>query len=235
MAETSKTNRAKRSTAPVNRRTTSRTWGKGASGFDGSFKRTKYGYPSASARLAMQANSSLWGRRRVVGSKLKHDGTLGYISRGAARRSGLNPAGWHRYVPVVVVVAVIVIALAALGYAGGGANLDAMLSRPSSRMQAQKLSRAFRPRRASRPSAVSLRRPPLLPMRKRTRANATTAPKRLTRTKRRQLHRQDKSRVGQQIWDGAFFSCPSVECQQWCTRCQSPTASEPHLRQGDVK
>ena len=74
----------------------------------------------------MQAESSLWGRKRVVGSKLKHDGMLGYISRGAARRSGLNPAGWHRYVPIVVVAAVIVIALAALGYAGGGASLGAM-------------------------------------------------------------------------------------------------------------
>ena len=63
----------------------------------------------------------------MVGSKLKHDGTLGYISRGAARRSGLNPAGWHRYVPIVVVAAIIVIALAALGYAGGGASLGAML------------------------------------------------------------------------------------------------------------
>lgn len=78
----------------------------------------------------MQAESSLWGRKRVVGSKLKHDGTLGYISRGAARRSGLNPAGWHRYVPIVVVAAIIVIALAALGYAGGGANLDAMFKSP---------------------------------------------------------------------------------------------------------
>lgn len=126
MAETSKPNRTRRGTAPVNRRATSRTWGKNASGFDGSFKRTKYGYPSASARLAMQAESSLWGRKRVVGSKLKHDGTLGYISRGAARRSGLNPAGWHRYVPIAVVVAIIVIALAALGYAGGGVELSAM-------------------------------------------------------------------------------------------------------------
>lgn len=127
MAETSKPNRTRRGTASVNRRTTSRTWGKHASGFDGSFKRTKYGYPSASARLAMQAESSLWGRKRVVGSKLKHDGTLGYISRGAARRSGLNPAGWHRYVPIGIIVAVIVIALAALGYAGGGVDLSAML------------------------------------------------------------------------------------------------------------
>ncbi len=126
MAETSKPSRRRRSAAPVNRRTTSVTWGKHASGFDGSFKRTKYGYPSASARLAMQAESSLWGRKRVVGSKLKHDGTLGYISRGAARRSGLNPAGWHRYVPIVAVVAVIVIALAALG----GANLDAVFKSP---------------------------------------------------------------------------------------------------------
>ena len=78
----------------------------------------------------MQTESSLWGRKCVVGSKLKHDGTLGYISRGAARRSGLNPAGWHRYVPIAVVVAVIVIALAALGYAGDGANLDAMFKSP---------------------------------------------------------------------------------------------------------
>ena len=106
------------------------TWGKHASGFDGSFSRTKYGYPSASARLAMQAESTLWGHKRVVGSKLKHDGTLGYISRGAARRSGLIPAGWHRYVPIAVVVAVLVVALAAIGYAGGGANLGAMFKSP---------------------------------------------------------------------------------------------------------
>ncbi len=78
----------------------------------------------------MQAESSLWGRRRVVGSKLKHDGTLGYISRGAARRSGLNPAGWHRYVPIVVVAAIIVIALAALGYASDGASLGAIFKSP---------------------------------------------------------------------------------------------------------
>ena len=78
----------------------------------------------------MQAESSLWGRKRVVGSKLKHDGTLGYISRGAARRSGLNPAGWHRYVPIAVVAVVVIIALAALGYAGGGASLGAMFKSP---------------------------------------------------------------------------------------------------------
>ncbi len=36
----------------------------------------------------MQAESSLWGRKRVVGSKLKHDGTLGYISRGALAAVG---------------------------------------------------------------------------------------------------------------------------------------------------
>ena len=66
----------------------------------------------------------------MVGSKLTHNGTLGYISRGAARRSGLNPAGWYRYVPIVVVAAIIVIALAALGYAGGGASLGAMFKSP---------------------------------------------------------------------------------------------------------
>ena len=204
MAETSKPNRARKPTAPVNRRTTSRTWGKSASGFDGSFKRTRYGYPSASARLAMQAESSLWGRKRVVGSKLKHDGTLGFISRGAARRSGLNPAGWHRYVPIVVVAAIVAIALAALGYAGGGPIWTQFLSFPSSRMPARSLSRALRPRRAWRLSAALLPLPQRSPMRKKTRTNRATAPKRPTRTKRRQLHRQDKLRVEQQIWDGAF-------------------------------
>lgn len=69
-------------------------------------------------------------QRVCYSPKLKHDGTLGFISRGAARRSGLNPAGWHRYVPIAVVVAVVFIALAALGYAGGGANLDAMFKAP---------------------------------------------------------------------------------------------------------
>ena len=171
MAETTKPSRRRRSAAPVNRRTTSVTWGKHASGFDGSFKRTKYGYPSTGARLAMQAESSLWGRKRVVGSKLKHDGTLGYISRGAARRSGLNPAGWHRYVPIAVVVAVIVIALAALATPAVAPTWTRCLNRPSSRMQAQKLSRALRPRRASRPSAAWSRQPPPSPTLKRTRAN----------------------------------------------------------------
>lgn len=190
MAETSKPSRRRRSAAPVNRRTTSVTWGKHASGFDGSFKRTKYGYPSASARLAMQAESSLWGRKRVVGSKLKHDGTLGYISRGAARRSGLNPAGWHRYVPIVAAVAVIVSHSLRLATPAVAPTWTQCLNRPSSRMQAQKLSRALRPRRVSRPSAVSLRRPPPSPMRKRTRTNKAAKPKRPRRTKRRQLKYQ---------------------------------------------
>lgn len=197
MAETSKPSRRRRSAAPVNRRTTSVTWGKHASGFDGSFKRTKYGYPSASCRLAMQAESSLLGRKRVVGSKLKHDGTLGYISRGAARRSGLNPAGWHRYVPIVAAVAVIVIAASLRSDMPAVApTWTQCLNRPSSRMQAQKLSRAHRPRRALRPSAVSSRRPPPSPMRKRTKTSKATTSKRPRRTKRRQRRRQYKLRVG---------------------------------------
>lgn len=190
MAETSKPSRRRRSAAPVNRRTTSVTWGKHASGFDGSFKRTKYGYPSASARLAMQAESSLWGRKRVVGSKLKHDGTLGYISRGAARRSGLNPAGWHRYVPIVAAVAVIVIALAALGYAGGGANLDAMFKSPELAHVGTEVVEGAQAQTSVAPSAVSLRRPPPSPMCKRTRTNKAAKPKRPRRTKRRQLKYQ---------------------------------------------
>ncbi|MFR2031151.1 MAG: hypothetical protein ACLS3M_06990 [Collinsella sp.] len=112
----------------------------------------------------MQAESTLWGRKRVVGSKLKHDGTLGYISRGAARRSGLNPAGWHRYVPIAVVVAVIVIALAALGYAGGGANLDAMFKSPELAHAGAELVEGAQARRVWRLSAVLLPLPQRSPM-----------------------------------------------------------------------
>ena len=191
MAETSKPSRRRRSAAPVNRRTTSVTWGKHASGFDGSFKRTKYGYPSASARLAMQAESSLWGRKRVVGSKLKHDGTLGYISRGAARRSGLNPAGWHRYVPIAVVVAVIVIALAALGYAGGGANLDAVFKSPelahagTEVVEGAQTQTGVAPQRGIVAAASTI-----ADAQKRTKISKATTPKRPRQAKRRQLKYQ---------------------------------------------
>lgn len=167
MTETSKPNRARKPTAPVNRRTTSRTWGKSASGFDGSFKRTRYGYPSASARLAMQAESSLWGRKHVVGSRLKHDGTLGFISRGA-------PARYRR----------------------GGLH---------HRRRAKGRGRTGRQRRND------------------------------------PRERNDDNSIGKISceWSSKFgtgpFSCPSARCHQWRTRCQSPTASEPHLRQGDVK
>ena len=144
----------------------------------------------------MQAESSLWGRKRVVGSKLKHDGTLGYISRGAARRSGLNPAGWHRYVPIVAVVAAIVIALAALGYAGGGANLDAVFKSPELAHAGTEVVEGAQVQTGVAPQRGIVAAASTIADAQRTRTNKTTAPKRLTRTKRRQLHRQDKLRVG---------------------------------------
>lgn len=144
----------------------------------------------------MQAESSLWGRKRVVGSKLKHDGTLGYISRGAARRSGLNPAGWHRYVPIVVVVAVIVIALAALGYAGGGANLDAMFKSPELAHVGTEVVEGAQTQTGVAPQRGIVAAASTIADAQRTRTNGATAPKRPRRTKRRQLHRQDKLRVG---------------------------------------
>lgn len=102
----------------------SRTWGKGSAGWDDSFKRTRYGYPSTSARLAMQASASRRARNRVVGSKLTHNATLGYISRGAALRSGLDDPGWTRYLPVAIAGAILVAVLAGVGYAGHGENLS---------------------------------------------------------------------------------------------------------------
>lgn len=92
-------------------------------GWDDSFKRTRYGYPSTSARLAMQAASSRRARNRVVGSKLTHNATLGYISRGTARRSGLDDPGWTRYLPIAIAGLVLIGILAGIGYAGHGENL----------------------------------------------------------------------------------------------------------------
>lgn len=109
--------------APATAQAKSRTWGKGAAGWDDSFKPTRYGYPSASARLAMQASSSRRARNRVVGSKLTHNATLGYISRGTARRSGLDDPGWTRYLPVAIATVLLVGILAGVGYAGHGENL----------------------------------------------------------------------------------------------------------------
>lgn len=104
-----------------------RTWGRSASTWDDSFKRTAYGYPSASARLAMQANSSRRARSRVVGSKLTHNATLGYISRGTARRRGLDDPGWTRYVPFAIAALLLVGLLAGIGYASHGENLGTFM------------------------------------------------------------------------------------------------------------
>lgn len=111
----------------ISARTRAKTWGKG-SGWDDSFKRTRYGYPSASARLGMQAQASRRARNRVVGSKLTHNATLGYISRGSARRHGLDNPGWTRYLPFALVAVALVAALAGIGYLGHGESLGKMMS-----------------------------------------------------------------------------------------------------------
>lgn len=100
---------------------------RGSKGFDASFRRTRYGYPSTSDRLAMQASSSRRARSRVVGSKLTHNATLGYISRGTARRSGLDDPGWTRYVPLALAALLLVGVLAGIGYAGHGENLGKLM------------------------------------------------------------------------------------------------------------
>ena len=127
MATVSQQGSKTRTGGNVSARAHSRTWGKGASGFDGSFSRTKFGYPSASARLGMQAQTSRKARNRVVGSKLTHNATLGYISRGTARRHGLDNPGWTRYLPAIVAAVILVAALAGLGYAGHGESLGKLM------------------------------------------------------------------------------------------------------------
>lgn len=144
MAGRSSSGQARRSRPGASAGARSRTWGRSASTWDDSFKRTAYGYPSASARLAMQASSSRRARNRVVGSKLTHNATLGYISRGTARRRGLDDPGWTRYVPLALAALLLVGLLAGIGYASHGENLGkfmdvfghAALSTPSTEVVA---------------------------------------------------------------------------------------------------
>ena len=75
----------------------------------------------------MQAQASRRARNRVVGSKLTHNATLGYISRGSARRHGLDSPGWTRYLPIAIAAILLVAALAGLGYAGHGENLGKVM------------------------------------------------------------------------------------------------------------
>ena len=127
MATSSNSGHARQGNTGVSARARSRTWGRAASTWDDSFKRTRYGYPSTSARLAMQARSSRRARNRVVGSKLTHNATLGYISRGSARRHGLDDAGWSRYVPVAIAALALVGVLAGIGYMGHGESLGRLM------------------------------------------------------------------------------------------------------------
>lgn len=130
MAETSKPSRRRRSAAPVNRRTTSVTWGKHASGLMAR---------SSALNTAILRQAPAWQCRpspRCGAANAWWAQSSSTTERSAILAAGRLAAadsirlGWHRYVPIAVAVAVIVIALAVLGYAGGGANLDAVFKSP---------------------------------------------------------------------------------------------------------
>lgn len=99
--------------------------------------RPAYGFPSVSARLEMQQRSHR-AHNQVVGTKLRHDGSLGYITRGrgvhfggghnrAARRAATS---LKRTVALVAAVVVLVGALAWVGYLTTTGAFDHMFSSP---------------------------------------------------------------------------------------------------------
>ncbi len=87
-------------------------------------KRTRYGYPTVSERLARQARRMGPRRNRVIGSTVQHNGSLGYISRGpfrGGRRQRALRAQAARVLPLALVVLVVVAGVAGIGYAVQGA------------------------------------------------------------------------------------------------------------------
>lgn len=84
--------------------------------------RPAFGYPSVSARLEMQQRKSR-GRNRVIGTKLRHDGSLGYISRGRVGRAGNHHDRAARHSRAVmqrafIVAAVVVVVVCGLAWIG---------------------------------------------------------------------------------------------------------------------
>lgn len=83
-------------------------------------QRRHYGFPSVGSRLAMRRHSVFGARDRVIGSRLTHNGSLGYIHRGryaGSRRQRAARASVLHYLPRVLAALAIVVALGTLGYA----------------------------------------------------------------------------------------------------------------------
>lgn len=100
--------------------------------------RPAFGYPSVSARLEMQQRRNR-GRNQVIGTKLKHDGSLGYISRGRAGRRGNHHdraarrtrATLRRAFCVAAAVIVLVCALAWIGIATSAGSWNRAFEQPA--------------------------------------------------------------------------------------------------------
>lgn len=83
-------------------------------------KRTEFGYPSVGARLGMRQSKAFVGRDRVIGTRLTHNGSLGYIDHGryrGNRRRRSQRTELRHFIPRILALVLIVVALAALGYA----------------------------------------------------------------------------------------------------------------------
>lgn len=100
--------------------------------------RTAFGYPSVSARLGMQRHRHR-SRNQVIGTKLKHDGSLGYISRGRAGRRGSHHdraarrirATMRRAFGIAAAVIVLTCALAWIGIQAHTGSGNRMFERPN--------------------------------------------------------------------------------------------------------
>lgn len=99
--------------------------------------RTAFGYPSVSARLGMQQRRRR-GRNQVIGTKLRHDGSLGYISRGRAGRRGNHHdraarrtrAAMQKAFGIAAVVIVLTCALAWIGIQAHAGSANRIFEQP---------------------------------------------------------------------------------------------------------
>ena len=99
--------------------------------------RTAFGYPSVSARLGMQQRRRR-GRNQVIGTKLRHDGSLGYISRGRAGRRGNHHdraarrtrATMQKAFGIAAVVIILTCALAWIGIQAHTGSRDRIFEQP---------------------------------------------------------------------------------------------------------
>lgn len=88
--------------------------------------RTRYGYPTVSERLVKGAGHRGGSRRNVIGTTVRHDGSLGYIRRGPFGAGSRRRGGLLRMAPYALGIVAAVLVLWSVGSAvQGGLGLFA--------------------------------------------------------------------------------------------------------------